>query len=292
MLLKAALSLLAAAGTALAQSACNGQAAFCDRLWSEISLIGTHDSPFVGDALTDDQGVSVADQLADGIRMLQAQTRWWSQELRMCHTSCDLRDAGSLVDYMGVIGTFLADNPDEVITLLLTNPDSVTMDHFAASFVAPGANGVTDYVYTPSGQNTISEWPTLRELIAANDRLIVFLDYGADVTTVPYILDEFLYFFETPYDVTDSSFSSCAIDRPAGASATGRMYLVNHYLDVDILGILLPDVAADATTNSAASIEGHANRCKALYGSYPNIVLVDRFLAGDVFAAQLYMNGL
>lgn len=30
--------------------------------------------------------------------------------------------------------------------------------------------------------------------------------------------------------VTDSTFSSCAIDRPSGGSATGRMYLVNHYL--------------------------------------------------------------
>jgi hypothetical protein len=32
------------------------------------------------------------------------------------------------------------------------------------------------------------------------------IDYGADTSTVSYILDEFTYFFETPYDTTDPNF--------------------------------------------------------------------------------------
>ena len=58
------------------------------------------------------------------------------------------------------------------------------------------------------------------------------------------------------------------------------MYIVNHYLDLSILGILIPDVAADAKTNSAASIEAQASKCYALYDRNPNFILVDRFQAG------------
>jgi hypothetical protein len=32
------------------------------------------------------------------------------------------------------------------------------------------------------------------------------IDYGADVTVVPYILNEFAYFFETPYTNYDATF--------------------------------------------------------------------------------------
>lgn len=74
--------------------------------------------------------------------------------------------------------------------------------------------------------------------------------------------------------MTDSSFSSCAIDRPSGASASGRMYLVNHFLDVSIFGIDIPDETAASTTNGETSIMAQVNECNALYAKYPNFILV------------------
>jgi hypothetical protein len=100
---------------------------------------------------------------------------------------------------------------------------------------------------------------------------------------VPYILDEFTYFFETPYDVIDKTFDQCTLDRPSGASATGRMYIVNHFLDEDILGILIPDTGALDTTNAATgtgSIGAQADLCTSTYGRVPNFVLVDYFEHG------------
>jgi hypothetical protein len=114
------------------------------------------------------------------------------------------------------------------------------------------------------------------------------------MTSVPYILDEFAYFFETPYDVTDSSFPDCSINRPSGVTADGRMYIVNHFLDVDILGVLIPDRSAAATTNAATgtgSIGAQAALCKGLYGRPPNFVLVDFTDQGQVLAAQDALNG-
>lgn len=69
------LSLLLLATTILADVSCNGNADLCDRLYSNVSQVGTHDSAFVGTLVTDNQSKSVADQLSAGIRFLQAQVR-------------------------------------------------------------------------------------------------------------------------------------------------------------------------------------------------------------------------
>lgn len=52
------------------------------------------------------------------------------------------------------------------------------------------------------------------------------------------------------------------------------MVLVNHFLDTNISGILIPNRAAADVTNSAASITAQANICVGLYGSNPNFILV------------------
>ncbi len=85
------------------------------------------------------------------------------------------------------------------------------------------SSGLASYAYAPGTTLNLDQWPTLQELIDSGKRLIMFLgkhvvqfffepllilaiDYGADTSVVPYILDEFTYFFETPYDTTDPNF--------------------------------------------------------------------------------------
>ena len=120
-------------------------------------------------------------------------------------------------------------------------------------------------------------------------------DYGANRAKVPYILDEFAYFFEDPYDTIDSSFPNCSIDRPPDVSATGRMYIANHFLDGDVISIAVPKKADAAQTNAASgvdSIGAQAATCTKLYGRNPNCVLVDYEDKGQVLHAQNTLNGL
>lgn len=73
------------------------------------------------------------------------------------------------------------------------------------------------------------------------------------------------------------------------------MYIINHFLDQDFLGIDIPDGSAAAITNAATgdgSIGTQSDLCVVVYGRYANEVLVDWFDEGDVFAAQNTMNGL
>jgi len=90
----------------------------------------------------------------------------------MCHTTCTEEDAGTLVSYLTTITTWMAANPNEVVTLLLTNGDSASVSLFGAAMVS---SGLSAYAYTPPSQLAMSAWPTLQELIDNDTRLVMFL---------------------------------------------------------------------------------------------------------------------
>ena len=91
-------------------------------------------------------------------------------------------------------------------------------------------------------------------MIDSGKRVVVFMDAGADSDrSVPYILPEFPNVWETPFSVTDEDFP-CSVDRISGPlSAEEHMYLINHSLNVEIIGIILPDRVQASQTNSVNS---------------------------------------
>ncbi|KAK4507730.1 hypothetical protein PRZ48_001465 [Zasmidium cellare] len=292
------------------QQLCNGRADFCNRIYSNVSWIGTHNAPFIGTADPPDPRVNqektVPEQLDAGIRFLQGQTQILINgaedagplsELYMCHTDCAIYNGGSLRSYLTTVKNWVDAHPDEVVTMLLTNGDNVDVSEFGDAFNDTGMDALAFVPATSPAMLQIGDWPTYGELIASGKRVVVFLDYGANETKVPYVLDEFTYYFETPFSQTDPTFSQCRLDRPPNGSPDGRMYLVNHVLDkqVPLTDILIPDHEADFTTNAATgngSIGAQVELCEGIYGRVPNVVLVDMFDRGDVFTAQDALNGV
>lgn len=63
-------------------------------------------------------------------------------------------------------------NPNEVVTLLLTNGDAIAVSKFADAY---DNAGISKYTYTPPNQLALGDWPTLQDLISANTRLITFM---------------------------------------------------------------------------------------------------------------------
>ncbi|KAL8908253.1 MAG: hypothetical protein Q9171_005533 [Xanthocarpia ochracea] len=284
------------------QIGCNGRVEFCNRKYSNITQIATYDAPFIGILPMENQNVDIPTQLDAGIRFLQAQThRNAFGKLSLCHTHCLMKDAGLLSDYLKVIKEWLDKNPQEVITILLTNGDRLNVTDFHQAF---HTSGIIPYTYTAHGNPnawTLDSWPTLGHLIAANTRLIAFLDTGANQSQIPYLHNEFAYFWETPFEGLDhpSAFASCKIDRPVGLekfqrTVKQRMYILNHFLDTRIGGIQVPN-RRDAKMSNAWGggwgIGTHAGRCVGLYGRAPAAVLVNYFDKGEVFEAQDRLNG-
>lgn len=151
---------------------CNGNAALCDRKYSNITFIGAHNSPFVGIGPADNQLTSVSSQLSKGVRFLTAQTHDEDGAIQLCHSSCALKDAGTLQTFLTTVKTFLDANTNEVVTLLITNGDAIDINKFGDAFQA---SALDSYAYAPGADLALDDWPTLGELIANNQRVVVFM---------------------------------------------------------------------------------------------------------------------
>jgi hypothetical protein len=297
--------------TATTSTACNNSPSLCSRSYGNITHLGAHDSPFVSNSSnkftsSGNQFYNSTTQLDAGVRLLTAQVHTANatgSELRLCHTDCSLLDAGSLVDWLSSIKTWLDGNPNEVVTILLVNSIDATATTLGADFVS---SGISNYGYQFPASGAPSTWPTLQSLITANTRLVTFVaSLTGGNTAAPYLLDEFTYVWENPYSVTSSANFSCLPDRPSSvqgsystAKSSGRMFLMNHFLDQnELFGIQVPNVDASSSTNSpdtsiVGSLGNAAQTCSAVYGSPPNFALVDWFNVGPAISTVDSLNGV
>ena len=241
---------------------CNNYPEFCNRKYSNITQVCAHNSAFSKkNNAASNQVYSITEQLDDGIRMLQGETHWVNETVYNCHTSCHLLNAGTWQSSLETLVSWLKNHPYDVVTWLIVNSDYVSVEKYTSAVID---SGLSEYVYTPQYvPQHRDQWPTLGEMILSNKRVVLFMDYNANQTAVPYILDEFSHIWETPFSPTNQSFP-CTQQRPPGlpdkqANDT-YMYLANHNLNtaVDLSAltggsssetILIPNYAELNTTN-------------------------------------------
>ncbi|KAI1337752.1 PLC-like phosphodiesterase [Xylariaceae sp. FL0016] len=292
----------ALAAAASSTTACNNSPDLCNRNYNNITHMGAHDSAFLrdestGNSVSGNQYYNATVALDAGIRLLQAQVHDLNGAIELCHTTCDLLDAGTLEDWLAKIKTWMDDNPNEVVTILLVNSDDKTVSDFGTVFEN---SGIDKYGYTPDG----SGWPTLQTMIDADTRLVTFIAAIDTSTSYSYLLNEWDYIFETAYDITSLSGFNCTLDRPStessasSAISAGMMPLMNHFAYSQLAaGIEIPDINDIATTNSpSTSTTGalglHAETCNTDWGTKPTFVLVDFFNEGPAITTADNQNGI
>ena len=251
--------------------ACNNYPEFCSRKYSNITYVGAHNSPFVllNNAASNQQ-LGVIDQLDDGIRMFETETHYnaTTSTVSCCHTSCNLLDVGTVQSYLTNITGWIKTHPYDVVTILLSNSDFIGVGNYSAPIVS---SGLSNYAFVPPQiPMNISSWPTLSDMILMGKRAVIFMDYNANQTEVPYILDEFSQMWETPFSPTNQSFP-CTQQRPPNLSrqeAESRMYMANHNLNTEIslagTSLLVPTTALINQTNAlngTGSLGLMANNC-------------------------------
>ncbi|KAH8881576.1 phosphoric diester hydrolase-like protein [Thozetella sp. PMI_491] len=285
---------------------CNNYPELCERKYSNITQVGCHNSPFVrtGSAAAN-QALTVTDQLDDGVRFLQAQIQWPTNgtEPHFCHTTCDLLDAGPITEWLTTVKDWVAAHPYDVVTILLGNGNYSTPDKYVP-FIE--STGILQYIWTPPVvPMTRDTWPTLASMILSGQRVVMFLDYVANQTAYPWLLDEFSQMWETPFDPVDSAFP-CTVQRPPNLSdedAKNRLYLMNHNLNVEVqlLGssILVPATSLLNTTNNVSGVGSlglAANNCRSDWGIPPTVLNVDYYNfgspPGSVFQVAAAMNNV
>ena len=167
------------------------------------------------------------------------------------------------------------------------NSDNLAPQNYTQPIIS---SGLIDFIYTPPVvPMALDDWPTLGEMIINNTRAVVMLDYGANMTVVPYLQDEFAQMFETPFSPTDRSFP-CTAERPPNAPYKERMYMANHNLNVNVslglFSLLTPAIPLLNETNSddantEGSLERMRSNCTAEWNRPPNFMLVDFYNVGN-----------
>lgn len=286
---------------------CNNYVEFCQRKYGNITEVAAHNSPFVRDgSAAANQELGVKTQLDDGIRLLQAQMQWATNDTvpHFCHTSCDILDAGPITDWLSQVEEWVSEHPFDVVTILLGN-GNYSLAEMYAPYIEQ--TGITKWAYVPPSLPVgIDQWPTLEELILNQNRVIMLMDYETQPQKYPWLIDEFSVMWETPFDPTDISFP-CTVERPPNQEvhvSKDRMYMTNHNYNVEITAfgatILVP---ATTLLNQTNGVEGEgslgegAHTCLADWDRPPTFLNVDYYNYGNpgpgsVFQVAAEMNGV
>ncbi|ORX89974.1 PLC-like phosphodiesterase [Basidiobolus meristosporus CBS 931.73] len=267
-------------------SACNGAAALCNRKYNEVAYATTHNAYALSPDTAGNQNNPIAKQLTDGIRglMLDLHKSNQSSAIHLCHTSCQVLDAGPLTTALSDIKSFLDKNRNEVVTIFFENADNFSAKEITAAFTQ---TGLQSYAATFTNQTL----PTLAKMIQDNKRLVVFTDSNADPKASPIIMDEYSYVWETPFSVGLNGSFTCSIDRPKDQQKA--MYVLNHfiYVELNLQGSNIQIPAANyATTTNAQSLANHASQCNQERNQMPNFIAVDFYDVGNVFQVVANLN--
>ena len=192
-------------------------------------------------------------------------------DLYMCHGFCELGSV-RFADGLAVVRDFLVGNPGEVL-LVIVQDEGVTAAQVAAAIEDAGLGPM---VYR--GPFT-APWPTLGELIARNQRLVVSVEHD---TGHPWLPNTYEVFQETPYAFPTPESMTCDPNRGA---ATNPLLLVNHFIEH-----VPPEPTAAAVVNARDFLLDRARRCERQRKRVPNILAVDFYRTGDVVAVAAELN--
>lgn len=297
--------------TVSAQNACNNSPQLCSRAYNNITYLGAHDSPFLRNSQTSfstsgNHYYNTTVQLEAGVRMLSAQVHKkngasGADQWHLCHSSCDLLDAGTLSSWLSEIKAWMDKNTNDVVTVLLVNSDNASPSDIGSQF---SSSGIDKLAYTPPSATTIPQtWPTLDRLIGNGTRLMTFVTpLGQASSQYPFLMDQYAFTFENNFENTNPSNYSCNPSRPTSlggststAASSGRMFVMNHFLYESSSFIQSPNETYAPTTNAQTgfgSLGEAIKKCTSVYSKPPTYVMVDFFNVGPAIASVDEANGI
>lgn len=254
--------------------ACNGSPALCDLRYDEVSYPTTHNAMSNAEDgwRIPNQNFNITRQLTDGIRAMMLDTYVDQGELLLCHVACGL-GSQPLVEGLGEIRAFLESNPNEVVSIIFES--SIENSETASAIEDSGLLGFT-YPHV-AGQ----PWPTLRQLIDADTRLVVFQEKRG-AAEYPWLMFIWDHAWETDFSSLTPQEFSCDPNR---GNPDNSLFLLNHFL-TDMWG--MPELAEMVNYNPL--FIDRAVQCEQESGALPNFVAVDFYDIGDLFDVVEALN--
>ncbi len=260
---------------------CNGHPDLCDKRYDEIVYITTHKSysyaegprPFNNPY----QPFTINQQLKDGVRGLWLDIHSSNSTTTGTATVFDGSNSGgeeALENVFKEIRIFLDNNDNEVITLFI--------DPFVTSEIIDLTLVQADLKRYLHIQQTDQEWPLLRDMIAADKRLVIFSFVDESPNWMHYAWD---YMSATSDDVANTVDFSCQI---INGIDERDLYMVNHFISEDVHQGNSLDKAS--TVNRNPFLISRLLGCIDDNQKTPNFLVVDHYNVGDVFTVVDIIN--
>ena len=258
-----------------AEQRCNGFAELCDRRFDEVVLLGTHNAMAnaADGFIAPNHNLSIPDQLALGVRAMLIDVYREDDRLLFCHGSCGFGSSDATAQLSGIV-SFLNEHPDDVMAFIFQDGvDAADM----ATLVQ--ASGLADMAILPPADG---EWPTLRELIEAGQRVLLTVESGR--TSTPVVLPAWDVYMDTPYSFASVQEFSCELNR---GSQDNALFLMNHWVSNP-----LPDPFFAPEANSYEVLLARAEVCADEQSRLPNVIAVDFVDIGDAVEVVEVLNGV
>ncbi len=317
------------APAATTPTTCNGFAALCDRPLNDVALAATHNSMAsvtIPTFLFGQQDGTIADQLDFGIHGLLIDTYYGDRVggrvrtdleslpkraaaerelgapavdaalrirqrlerhgkghrgIYLCHGFCEI-GAVSLSSTLTELRSFLVSHPGAVV-VVINQDEGVSPDSIRDAFARAG---LLDLVY----RGPLGPFPTLREMIESNQRLVVMAEN--DAGDIPWYhlayrhaLQETPYRFRSTAALTERVAYSC---RPNRGPASAPLFLLNNWVDTTPF----PRASNAAVVNARDALLTRSRTCRRIRHRLPNLVAVDFFRRGDVLGVVNALNGV
>jgi hypothetical protein len=197
----------------------------------------------------------------------------------LCHVVCEL-GATELTRALTGVREFLDDHPDEFLIVVIE--DYVAPEDIDAAFKD---SGLLRYTYTHERD---APFPTLRELIESDQRLLVMAENDNGDAAFPWYHDGFELMQETPFTFGNADeLQARASCKQSRGSSGNPLFQLNHWVEK-----VPRSPKLGAQVNEYRFLLDRARECRKRRGLVPNIVAVDFYDEGDIFEASRKLNRL
>lgn len=208
------------------------------------------------------QSYGITRQLEDGVRGLMLDVHVIDDQPFLVHSSAILGKA-PLADGLAEIREFMKKNPDVIVTIIFEcyAPSGKMQRAFDKS-------GLLDLLHV---QRFGDSWPTMKEMISKDRRLVVFTDSGGGKWAGYH--DVWRFCQETHFSVKRVEDFDFKRNRGKGSNP---LFILNHFLTRPTAGLGLA-MRANASDVLKPRIEG----CEKATMRFPNYVVVDFYECGN-----------
>ncbi|HSJ17694.1 MAG TPA: hypothetical protein VK920_06345 [Solirubrobacterales bacterium] len=197
----------------------------------------------------------------------------------LCHIVCEL-GAIDLTKTLTDVREFLDTHPDEFVILVIE--DYIDPEDVEAAFKD---SGLVRYAYVHERD---SPFPTMRELIESDRRVLVMAEKDNGGGSIPWYHDGFELMQETPYTFHSADeLRAAASCKPNRGGVGGPLFQLNHWVEK-----LPRSPKLGAEVNDPRFLLRRSRECRRRRGLLPNLIAVDFYDEGDVFEAARRLNRL